>query len=306
MVTNLTVVTPTIDTAGYIDHAVASVPRTATIEHIIVHDGSQAYTDRLRKLYPWLRLMSGPGRGATPALAAAFAAASGEFVLHLNSDDRVAPGATLALARAAAARPEIDVWTGGTRIFETLEDGRERTLRTIDDPAATALTLSNVLDDLPLMTARFVRRSVFERVGPLDERFSACSDREFAIRMVLAGIRDAPLGARVSELRQHEGSQTIRRPGRTVPSYLREHVEIASALAADEGLDRGLRATFRDWGARETLRKLYYELRARDLAAARQTLREASARDALWLWHGRHVHRGWRLRRRSGPIDGGT
>jgi glycosyltransferase involved in cell wall biosynthesis len=298
----ITIITPTVNISHYVDDAIGSVHRSecvdGEIEHIVVHDGTSDFVKRLSAKYPWLHVIQGPGRGATAAVAVALAAASGDFVIFLNSDDRMHTGSIAALLQAAAARPDIEVWTGGTRIFEAASDENERTVRLLDRPEMTALTLSNVLDDLPLMTARFVRRSVYDRIGPIDEHFSACSDREFAIRMVLAGVHEAPLGVLVSELRLHGESRTIRNPSKSVPAYLDEHLEIARRRMMQQGLSDAVRSTFRGWHARETVRKAYYELRAAQFAAAGQTLQSAFAFDHRWPWQARSLIRGRRLRRR--------
>ena len=301
----LTIITPTTDAARYVGDAIESARIAASgrdIEHIIVHDGTSAFTEQLREKYSWLRIMPGPGRGATAAVSVAMAAASGEFVLLLNSDDRLLPGTIEALVHAEADHPEIEVWTGGTRIFE-VDEANERTIRTIDAPVTTSLTLVNVLDDLPMMTSRFVRRSVYDRVGFFDENYSNCSDREFAIRMVLMGVRDAPLDVRVSELRQHDESRTIRDPGKWVPPYLEEHINIARYYMAKPTVPAGVRAAFRKWHARETLRKIYYELRTRRLADGCRTLLVATKFDWRWPWFARTAIGGRQLRRRTDNAD---
>ncbi len=297
----LTIITPTIDDAQFIDDAVACIPAQEQhlVEHIIVHDGSAAFTRRLAGLYPWLRLIAGEGRGATAAVALGTAVATGEFVFYLASDDRLVTGALLALAEAASARPEVDVWTGGTRIFASGPDGREQTVRALDDPETIALKLANVLDDIPLMTARFVRREVYARVGAFDLHFSACSDREFALRMLLAGVREGFLRMRVSELRMHAGSATLRRPGQRIPSYLDEHIALAWQYVADPGITPSLRAAMRDWHARETLRKAYYALRAGETANALRSVGAALMRDPIWPLRARTAFAAHRLRLRG-------
>jgi glycosyltransferase involved in cell wall biosynthesis len=296
----ITIITPTIDTSHYVDEAIGSVPRdeSGEIEHIVVHDGSSAFAQTLRDRYPWLCVMSGPGQGATAAVAAATPRATGDFVFLLNSDDHMLPGSIAALLRATASRPEIEVWTGGTRIRKNDRNG-EHTVRILDSAGTTALTLCNVLDDLPLMTARFVRRSVYDRIGPFDKHFSACSDREFAIRMILAGVREASLCVRVSELRLHDESRTIRNPGSGVPPYLAQHIEIACAQMIEEKVPMEVRAAFRDWHARERLRKIYYELRARQLWDACSTIQGAFSCDVLWPWRLRSLTSKLRLRHRT-------
>jgi GT2 family glycosyltransferase len=300
----ITIITATTDNSPYVEQALDSARTTAAveIEHIIVHDGGDAFAERLLQKYPHLHIMRGPGRGVTPAYNVALAAASGDFIVLLNSDDFLLPGSIEALVQACTVRPEVDVWTGGARIFEDGEAG-ERTVRTLDNRATTALTLGNMLDDLPLMTARFIRRSVYERIGLFDEKYPRSSDRELMIRMALADVTEAPLGLRVSNLRQHSGSTTIRTPGNQVPPYLVENIRIARHYMARAGIPADVQAAFRDWHARETLRKLFYELRARRLTSAVATLREACAADWQWLWRARTTIGALRQRRRAGDTE---
>jgi GT2 family glycosyltransferase len=298
---SVTVVTPTIDSSIYLDEAIASVPRDegATIEHIIIHDGDPAFLTRLRHRYPWLRLLQGPGRGATAAVAQAIRRAQGEFIILLNSDDRLASGAIAALARAVRVQPDARVWTGHMRIFRTEADGREVTLRTVDYPETMALTLLNAIDDLPLMTARIVHRSVFATIGNWNPDFSACSDRELAIRMVIAGVSAGLLDAPVSELRAHDDSMTTAPVGSTVPGYLAEHVMLARRWMTAQDISDQARAIFRNWHARELLRKLYYELRLGNISESGRTIRSALAADPTWPWRAGSALAAARRRRRK-------
>src|SRR5579872_5926629 len=225
----ISVVTPTHVSGGFLDQAIASVPRwtAGEVEHIVVHDLNAAGAAALSARHPHLKLLQGDGTGPTAAAAIGYAAASGDFVLHLNSDDHLVPDAFDRLLACASERPDIDIWTGGTRIFRLNAAGAEVTVRRIVSRAATALTLPNIFDDLPCMPARFIRRSVFDRIGTLDTHFPESSDREFLIRATVAGVSEAPLGAMVSELRQHGASRTMSPDRIAVPRYLDEHLRIA-------------------------------------------------------------------------------
>ena len=153
--------------------------------------------------------------------------ASGNFVFFLNSDDRVLPGALNRLSTCAAERPEVLIWTGGTRIFSHTQENREVTIRTIDSSECTELSLENVLYDTPLLSARFIHRSVFLQLGNIDPSFPMSSDREFMLRCALSEVLEASLGIRVSELRMHKDSTTMHGGRRVVPPYLIEHLLMA-------------------------------------------------------------------------------
>lgn len=297
----LSIITPTIDSAVFIEECVASVRRDegAEIEHIVVHDGTDAYVTALIARFPWLKILRGPGAGSTAAVRRGIEAATGDFVFWLNSDDRLLPGAIARLVVCAGERPDIMIWTGGTRIVAFAPPAPNVVVRVITDPDATALTLANVLDDLPLLTARFCRRAIFAQAGNLDPAFSECSDREFLIRVVMAGIGDAPLGVIVSELRQHEGSRTIHRRRRWVPPYFAEHLRLADLWLAKSGLPAATARLFRNWRAREALRLVVYQLRAGQWQNAMASAGAALASDPLWGLHALTTLGAWRRRRRS-------
>jgi GT2 family glycosyltransferase len=252
------------------------------VEHLIVHDGSDSYAAALKKRHPHVAILRGEGRG--PAAAAALGArrATGDFVFFLNSDDRLVRGSVGQLIASAMCEPDVQIWTGGTRVFRTDKRGHDVTVRVVDSLESTELSLANLMDDLPLLTARFCRRSVYEAVGGLDPDYAQSSDREFMIRVAFAGFKDRPLNVMVSELREHEGSLTINRRRNWVPPYLEEHIRIADCYLAKPCTSARTKAVFRNWRARETLRLLIYELSARQWRAAAGLAIEASARDASW------------------------
>src|SRR5262249_44420140 len=182
-----------LDLPPYLQEAIDSVgPQPAlAIEHIIVHDGDDSVTEALRRKYPAIKVLKGRGAGATTAAVLGVEAASRDFILFLHSDDRLCPGALARLAERAAASPDVKIWTGGTRIFCAGPNGDELTVRWITDRDLTRLSLKNICDATPLLSARFCARSVFAEIGNFDPEFSESSDREFLLRAVIAGIPEA-------------------------------------------------------------------------------------------------------------------
>jgi hypothetical protein len=225
--------------------------------------------------------------------------ARGDFLIPLNSDDLFVPGALAQFVRASTAHPEVDVWTGGTRLFEQTAGGGQTTLRIVDDPAATALTAENVLLDLPLMTARFVHRRVYDRLGLYDEDYAVCWDREFALRMVLAGVKEESLGVRLSELRIHDEALTHRRKGGFIPSYLPAHVALARKQLGRADLPPDARKVLRDWHAQEISRLVYYQMLGRQPFTAAKTFGTGFLEDRAWVVHALSNIRAMRLRRRT-------
>lgn len=297
----VSIITLALDIPPFIDEAVASIPCAGEIdiEHIIIHDGSDREFAQLTERYPSLRILRGRGRGATAAANLALKHATGEFVFFLNSDDRMTPNALSALASAATRAPHVDIWTGATRLFKQDDRGREVTLRRIADRTNTILTLSNILDDFPLLTARFIRSQVYTRFSGLDESFQACSDREFMIRLTLAGVVEDALNEPVSELRLHENSSTIRLSQKCVPAYLAQHVEIARRWMADATVAPTTYSIFKDWHARELARIAFYTAVAGQWGHAIGIVFSGLARDPIWPWRARTILAARRRRRRN-------
>ncbi len=280
----ISIVTPTVDDAPFLDEAISSVPywKQGEVEHIVVHDGSAAFALALQTRHRHLKLVKGPGRGATAAVADGIALATGDFVLQLNSDDRLFPTAFDSLFAAATRWPEVGIWTGGTRIFTIDGSGREIIIRHIQSPEATKFSLLRLFDDIPLIPARFIHRSVFSKIGSLDQRFLESSDREFMIRAFINGVTEGPLDVLVSAIRLHLQSRTTHRRPRWVPPYLAEHLRIADMWLVSSTLAPEKKRSFRSWRAREVLRLAVYQLLAHQWAAAARTVSQESTVDPLW------------------------
>ena len=256
----LTIITLTLDVPPYFEEAIGSIEagNALEIEHLIVRDGDEAFGKSLATRFPAIKVLQGGGAGATAAANLGIEAATGDFILFLHSDDRLLPGALELFHAAAMARPEVNIWTGGARIFSVADDGREVLVRAVTRRDLTELTLENICDGIPLLSARFCHRSVFAEIGNFDPRFSECSDREFLLRAVIAKIPEAALDGVVSELRQHEGSRTIHRRRGVVPPYLSEHLALADMWRARADVGEGARQFLRGWRAREATRLIFH------------------------------------------------
>lgn len=297
--TNVSVIIPSTDQSAFLGEALASIaaPEGVTTEIILVHDGRQSFVAPFASRYQALRVISGHGRGPTYAVNLGLAAASGDWVAFVSSDDRLCRNALTSLIAAGIRRPEIDIWSGGARFFRTSAVGEEVVAGSAWRREATRLSLRNVLDGLPLWSARFYRRAVFDRIGPLDDRFAELSDREFLVRAVVAGVPEAALDAVVYEYRMHDASRTLDRAQRRVLQYLDGHVELARKWASDPNAPAEVRDKFRGWHGRETARLMYYQLRRRRLRDAIRTgVRESRCLPGWWMRAPSALAASWRRR----------
>src|SRR5438874_9707498 len=96
----IAVITPTDDRATFIAEAIESVPAGdgVPIEHVIVHDGSDAFVASIESRFPHVRVMRGEGRGPAAAVTRGIQSAQADFYFELNSDDRAIKGSFARLA----------------------------------------------------------------------------------------------------------------------------------------------------------------------------------------------------------------
>src|SRR4051795_6284982 len=164
------VVIPTRDRAGYLGVALDSVvpqARAAGAEVLVVLDGPDAESAAVSSARGVRTISHARSRGLNAARNTGIAETSGDLVVFVDDDVEVRPGWLDALLAAAAAEPEVDVFTGP--VFARFEDhpfrmcGRE-------GPPVTFLDLGPVDVDAPHAWGAnlAIRRSAFARVGLFD------------------------------------------------------------------------------------------------------------------------------------------
>jgi len=118
----------------------------------------------------------GPDGGQADAINRGLAAARGEVLGYLNSDDLLLPGALEAVGRAFAEEPRLRLVHG--RAVYVDEEGREV------GPCLTEAWSRERLADYCLVAqpAAFFRRSLLEEVGPFDTDLHHALDYDFWLR----------------------------------------------------------------------------------------------------------------------------
>lgn len=246
----LTIVTPSLNRRKTIARALDSVAAQdyAPIEHIVVDGGSTDGTHELLTTRPAIRVIAEPDRNLYDALNKGIAAARGDVVCLLNTDDWFAPGAFGAATAAFAADPELEMASGGVDVVD-LAIGR--TVARLNDPAMKRLRLRDVISGIPAMNGRFFRRSLLGRVGLFDIRFPIAADRDFLLRVLLAGVRNQVLPGVTYCYGSHPGSLSL--AGRSARKTLAaEYLRLAQLRWRESGNDRAARAAYgrwRDWAA---------------------------------------------------------
>jgi glycosyltransferase involved in cell wall biosynthesis len=154
------IVIPTFNRREMLLAAIASVRQQNwnAIEIIVVDGGSSDRTQDAVGREPSIRLISEPDRGVYDALNKGIAAATGDVVGLLNSDDRYEPQAFARVAAAFAAFPDAHSVCGSAAIA----DG-ERVLRVVSREIDKRLSPRSALIGDCIPNARFFRRTAMEQ-----------------------------------------------------------------------------------------------------------------------------------------------
>ncbi|WP_171101903.1 glycosyltransferase family 2 protein [Ruegeria sp. HKCCD7255] len=196
----ISVVTATYDLlsqgrqAGF-ERAMACMARQncAEAEHIIQDgastDGTVAFVQELINQAPNARLISEPDTGLYDAMNKGVAAARGEYVLFLNSDDALASDDVLNMAadRLRATRPAF-LYGSTVQKFQSGETRKEK-----------RMSVTAILQRMPFChNSVFLRRDVFLALGGHDTNFRIAADYDLMLRLIASGYQGERMDDAVS------------------------------------------------------------------------------------------------------------
>ena len=235
---SLSVIIPCHDDGDYLIEAVASVERNAPEgELIIVDDGStQPRTievlaelrdagDRVRVSR---RVIDQPHSGLSAARNAGIAAATGDYLLPLDADNRLLPGFAAEAVAQLDADPTVGVVYGDRREF-----GERTGDVAVPDFDLPRMLWSNYIDACAVM-----RRAVWSDAGGYDVTFSDWEDWDFWLGAAERGWRFVHLPRLAFEYRIRPDSQHQRFLRRDdYPSLLRRIYEKHRGLVSEHAAE---------------------------------------------------------------------
>lgn len=200
------ILTPTLNRRAMLWEAIASVKAQgwAEVEHIVADGGSIDGTLEMLASASNVRVLPGPDGGIYEGMNKAVAAARGDVVGWLNSDDLYTPRAFAIVAAAFEARPEVSAVCGSAQVSCGGVAERVYTSECVADLSPGALLIGPTLPN-----AWFFRRSVFDAVGLFDTNLSFAADSDFMQRFAKAGLQRATTPALLYNYRRHAGSATL-------------------------------------------------------------------------------------------------
>jgi GT2 family glycosyltransferase len=202
------IVTPSLNHADFIKATIDSIfdQHYPAVDYLVKDAGSTDGTIAILQSYgARLRWLSEPDQGQAHAVNVGFRHVQGELMAWLNSDDMLAPGALVTVAKFFQANPEVDI-VYGHRIFVD-HAGCEIGRAVLPPHDGAALRRADYVPQESL----FWRRAVWERLGGLDESFHYALDWDFLLRAQSAGFQIARLPRFLGCFRIHERQKTSAR-----------------------------------------------------------------------------------------------
>ncbi len=187
-VPRISITTPSYNQAPYLEETIRSVllQNYCDLEYFVIDGGStDGSVDIIRKYESWLTgWISEPDDGQSAAINKGWRRSSGELIAWLNSDDAYEPGALFKIATFAVGNPDVELMYGDCWIVD--QEGRPVRMAPAD-----SFDLARLLADdwiIPQQSA-FVRRTVYDDLGGVDESLHYVMDWEYWLRIALAGRR---------------------------------------------------------------------------------------------------------------------
>jgi glycosyltransferase involved in cell wall biosynthesis len=181
---SVAIVITTYNHASFLEAAIRSAlgQSVPADQIIVVDDGSTDHPERITAQFAAVRSIRQPNAGLSAARNTGWRAATTEFVVFLDADDRLLPDALANNLHRLIAEPEAGMSYGGYIYVDTVAGWRG-----IVDffPAAEgypALLRANLIG---MHAAVMYRRANLAEIGGFDEGLAACEDYDVYLRMAL-------------------------------------------------------------------------------------------------------------------------
>jgi glycosyltransferase involved in cell wall biosynthesis len=197
---NFSIVTPSLNQGRFIRDCIESVRSQTgmTYEHIVIDAGSTDETLAILKEYPHLNWVSEPDQGMSDGINKGFRKATGDWVMWLNADDYLLPGALARVANHAKENSTGDI-VYGECVF--VDEAKNVLRRKRDHRFDFNILL--FYGCYIQSTATFLKREILSAGHLLDLRYRNCMDFEYYLRLSHLGFRFSYLPETLAAFRWH-------------------------------------------------------------------------------------------------------
>lgn len=224
---DFTIITPNLNYGRFLGECLASVggQKGVSLEHLVFDGGSTDDSAAVAAGYPQVSWSQGKDTGMSDAINKGFSVAKGDWVIWLNADDRLKPGA-LAGILMELRKSRADVVYGDYDFID--ESGG--LIRHMKVPGWSSFVHIYHHCYVP-STAAFYRNSTVIREGHrLREDFRYVMDGEFYARLDSIGKKFEHVPINIADFRMHGGNASQRhleknRDMDTIVAAEKQHVE---------------------------------------------------------------------------------
>lgn len=211
------IITPSFNQGSFLTDCIESVvSQGVDFEHIVTDAGSTDQTLEVLRKHAHLQWTSEPDKGMSDGINKGFLRATGDWVMWLNCDDYLLPGALAKVAAHAAAHPEHAVIHGDC----VFVDADKKVIRRKYDTPVDEWDFLFVGCCIP-STATFYRADIIRAGHLLDVEYRNCMDWEYYLRLIRAGHHFGYVPEALAGFRWHEESTTQKYWDRMIAEGLR-------------------------------------------------------------------------------------
>jgi glycosyltransferase involved in cell wall biosynthesis len=205
---DFTIVTASYNYGRYIGECLLSVAEQegVSLEHLVIDACSTDETAKVVAGFPHAQFFQEPDKGMCDGINKGFRRARGRWVMWLNADDRLKPGALRAVKEFAESDTAADVIFGAFDFVDA--DGKfERRMSLFPFRRLMLAHLGCYIGS----TACFLKRETVTDGGfLLDLDYRVCMDGELYARLAASGKRFRYLPRVLADFRRHGGNISLR------------------------------------------------------------------------------------------------
>ncbi len=224
---DLTIITPSLNHGRFLGECLGSVAlqEGVELEHLVIDGGSTDHSAEVAAGFPGAVWVSEKDGGMSAAINKGFGRAQGDWVMWLNADDRLKPGALAAVMRRLHGS-RADVVYGGYDFVDEAGDFQRR----MRMPRWSRFVHTHHHCFIGSTAAFYRRATVLDAGFRLREDFRYVMDGEFYARLDVAGLSFERIPEVVADFRRHAGNTSMKHLGKDhdmerILAAERQHVE---------------------------------------------------------------------------------
>jgi glycosyltransferase involved in cell wall biosynthesis len=253
-----------------------------SFEIIVVDDGSTDDTKSIAQNFcdRGVTVISQSNAGPAAARNRALSIARGEYVALLDADDLWEPDYLQTMVGFLNSHPEVSIAFSDSLFFGKSKFSGRRFQEVY--PPCTPITFAKVAAQIShICVAATIRREIFDRIGPFDDRLRAIDDFDLWLRALHAGCRIEPVRRVLVQYRRHvsalsfEGA-TNYSSGLQILAKWRDREELG------EEERQAVEKTWQEFQYHLIVREALGNIHKRNFPLAREQLRQAWDRIPKW------------------------